>query len=81
MQAMVAIQKVDRKVVFSFVEDFPCHHTQWLGSARTDLHGLVALDFSSLTDYQQLVANQTYRGGVFLDLFFTNLPNFCSFGV
>lgn len=79
--AMARIQSVDSKAVFQFVGDFNCHHSEWLGSSRTDSHGVAARDFGSLSDCTQLVAGSTHRLGGVLDLVFSDVPDLCKVSV
>ena len=38
-----------------FVDNFNCHHSEWLGSRFTDAHGVAAFDFATVADCSQLV--------------------------
>ena len=58
---MGSIQSVDPKSVFSFVGDFNCHHSEWLGESITDAHGVGAFDFATVTNCSQLVNGPTHR--------------------
>ena len=77
LDAMGRIQSVDRRSVFCYVGDFNCHHTEWLGSPRTDGHGVAAYDFATVADCTQLVRGPTHRAGGTLDLIMTNVPDLC----
>ena len=77
MNSMARIQQEDSRAVFCFVGDFNSHHVEWLGSSRTDSHGVAARDFASLTDCRQLVTGATHQGGGVLDLVLTNVPDLC----
>lgn len=81
LDAMAKIQSVDSKAVFHFVGDFNCHHSEWLGSSRTDSHGVAARDFGSLSDCTQMVTGSTHRLGGVLDLVFTDVPDLCKVSV
>ena len=78
MSGMARIQLKDNRAVFCFVSDFHCYHNDWLGSSRTDSHGISARDFASLTDCRQLVTGATHRFGGVLDLVLTNVPDLCN---
>ena len=78
MSAMARVQEADHRAVFCFAGDFNCHHEEWLGSPRTDCHGVAARDFASLTDCSQLVNSPTHRQGGTLDLLLTNVPDLCN---
>ena len=79
--AMGRIQSADSKSVFQFLGDFNCHHEEWLGSTRTDSHGVAARDFSNLSDCTQMVTGSTHRLGGVLDLVFTDVPDLCKVSV
>ena len=77
LSSMGQIQSVDRKAVFCFLGDFNAHHTEYLGSTRTDSHGRNLLDFATSSDCRQLVTGPTHRLGGTLDLLLTNVPDLC----
>ena len=81
MQSVARIQESDRKANFCFLGDFNCHHSEWLGSSRTDSHGRSALDFSNTSGCTQLVTEATHRLGGVLDLVFTDTPGLCNVSV
>ena len=54
--------------------DFNCHHSEWLDSRVTNIHGVAAFDFATLTDCSHLVRWPTHRGGGILDLVLTDVP-------
>ena len=54
--------------------DFNCHHSDWLGSDRTDAHGRAAYDFVSVTNCSQLVRGPTHTDGGTLDLVMSDVP-------
>ena len=72
--AMGRIQSEDPKSDFGFVGDFNCHPSDWLGSNRTDSHGVAALDFATLTDCTQIVRRPTHQAGGVMDLVLINVP-------
>ena len=72
---MGLIQSKDPKSVFCFLCDFNCHHMEWLGSHRTDSHGIAALHFATLADCSQLVKEPTHCAGVVLDLVMSNVAD------
>ena len=77
LSAMGRIQSTDPKSAFCFLGDFNCHHMEWLGSPRTNAHGVAALDFATLSDCTQLVRGPTHRNGGTLDLILSNMPDLC----
>ena len=81
LEAMAKVQSVDSRSVFGFVGDFNCHHEEWLGSSRTDSHGVSARDFCNLSDCTQMVAGPTHRLGGVLDLVLTDVPDLCNVSV
>ena len=78
LESMGKIQSEDPKSVFLFIGDFNCHHSDWLGSFRTDPPGIAAHNFASLSDCSQLVQGATHRAGGVLDLVLTNVPDLCN---
>ena len=78
---MANIHSVDPKFDFCFVEDFNCHHSEWLESLMsmsiTDAHGVAAFDFATVADCSQLVNGPTHMVGGVLDLVLTNAPDLC----
>ena len=57
LDSMVRVQSVDDKTVFVFVGDANAHHSEWLESVSiTDRHGRDALDFCSLSGFDQWCA-------------------------
>ena len=74
---MGSIQSADPKSVFCFVGDFNCHHSEWLGSRITDIHGVGVFDFATVADCSQLVNEPTHRAGGVLDCILTNVPDLC----
>ena len=76
-EAMGSIQSVDPKSVFCFESDFNCHHSEWLGSAITDAHGVADFDFATVADCSQVVNGPTHSAGGVLDLVLTNVPDLC----
>ena len=74
---MGSIQSVDPKSAFCFVDDFNCHHSEWLRSRITDAYGVAAFDFATVADCSQLVNGPTHRAGGVLDLVLANVPDLC----
>ena len=76
-EAMGSIHLIDPKSVFSFVGDFNCHHSEWLGSRITDANGVAVFDFATVADCSQLVNGPTHRAGGVLNAVVTKNPNLC----
>ena len=61
--------------------DFNTHHTEWLGSTRTDPRGIEAYSFSLLNDLEQIIKHPTRvpdrhdQSSNILDLFLTTNPS------
>ena len=51
------------------------HHQEWLGSTTTNRHGVAALDFATVSGYDQLVVGPTHARGGTLDLLMTDVPD------
>ena len=62
---MSRIQSEDPKSAFCFVGDLNCHHSDCLGSNRTDSYGAAALDFGTLMNCALMVWGPTHRAGGF----------------
>ena len=58
-----------------FCGDLNGHHQEWLGSTTTNRHGVVALDFATVSGCDQLVIGPTHADGGTLNLFMTNVPD------
>ena len=75
LTAMAAVQAVDARASFLFVEDLNGHHQAWLGSTTTNRHGVAALDFATVSGCDQLVIGPTHARGGTLDLLMTEIPD------
>ena len=73
LEKMATIQGCDVKASFVFVGDFNAHQREWFSSAVTDTHGSAALDFSNLSNTDQLIRDPTHSAGGCLDLVFTDV--------
>ena len=63
---MATVKAEDVRASFLFVGDLNGHHQEWLGSTTTNLHGVAAFDFATVSGCDQLVVGPTYaRGGTF----------------
>ena len=70
-----AVQAADACAFFLFVGDLNGNHQEWLGSTTTNRHGVPALDFATVSGYDQLVIGPTHACGVTLDLLMTDVPD------
>ena len=75
LSAMSSIQEADNRAAFVFAGDLNAHHADWLGSARTDCHGVAARDFADVSGCDQIVSGPTHILGGTLDLLFTDVPD------
>ena len=57
--AMAAVQAVDVRASFLFISDLNGHHQERLGST-TNRHGIVALDFATVSGCDQQVTGPTH---------------------
>ena len=71
------IQFQDRKSAFYFFGNFYWHLSEWLGSSRTDVHGVATCDFNALSGCTQLVRCSTHRAGGILDLVMSDVLDLC----
>ena len=58
----------DARASFLFVGDSNGHHQEWLGSTTTNRHGVAAVDFATVSGYDQLVIDPTHAHRETLDL-------------
>ena len=72
---MAAVQAVDVRASFLFMGDLNGHHQEWLGSTRTNRHGVAALDFATASGCDQLVIGPTHARGGTLDLLMSDVPD------
>ena len=77
LESMGRIQSQDRKTAFCFFGDFKGHHSEWLGSSRTDVHGVATCDFAALSGCTQLVRGSIHHAGGILDLVMSDVPDLC----
>ena len=68
LTAIAAVQAADARASFLFVGDLNGHHQEWLGSSTTNRHGVAALDFTTVSGYDQLVIGPTHARVGTLDL-------------
>ena len=54
--------------------DLNSHHQEWLSSMTTNRHGVVAFDFTTVSDCDQLVVSPTHACAGTLDLLMTDVP-------
>lgn len=81
VSSMSSIQEADRRAAFIFTGDLIAHHAQWLGSARTDGHGVAARDFADISGCEQMVTGPTHLLGGTLDLLLTDVPDLVNVSV
>ena len=74
LTSVAAVQAKDMRACFLFVGDLNGHHQEWLGSATTNLHGVAAFDFATVSGCDQVVGPTHARGGT-LDLLITDVPD------
>ena len=60
LTAMAAVQVADALPSFLFVSDLNGNHQDWLGSTTTNLHGVAALNFATVSGCDQLVIGPTH---------------------
>ena len=63
LTAIAAVQAADVRASFLFVGDLNGHRQEWLGSTTTNRHGVVALDFATVSGCDQLVIGETHARG------------------
>ena len=68
------VQAVDGRALFLFMGDLNGHHQEWLGSTTMNRHGVVALDFATVSHCVQMVIGPTHIGAT-LDLQMTVVPD------
>ena len=51
------------------------HHKEWLGSTTTNRHGVVAIDFATVSGCDQQVIVPTHARGGTLELLMTDVPD------
>ena len=72
---MAAVQAEDFRASFLFVGDLNGHHREWFGSTTANRHGVVAVDFATVSSCDQLVVGPTHARGGTLDLLMTDVPD------
>ena len=75
LSAISEIQLSDKRASFVFCGDLNAHHSEWLGSPRTNVHGVAAFDFASSAGCLQIVNEPTHVAGGTLDLVLTDIPD------
>ena len=60
LTSMAAVQAEDVRTSFLFVCDLNGHHQAWLGSTTTNPHGVVAINFATVSGCDQLVVGTWY---------------------
>ena len=75
LTSMTAVQAEDVRASYLFVGDLNCHHQEWLGSTKSNLHEAAAYDFATVSGCDQLVVGPTHAHGVTLDLLMTDVPD------
>ena len=73
--AMASVQAADGRASFLFVGDLYGYHHEWFGSTTTNRHGVVALDFATVSGCDQLVIGATHARGGTLDVLMTDVPD------
>ena len=74
LTSAAAVQSDDMSASFLFVGDLNGHHQEWLGSITTNHHGVVAIDFATVSGCDQLIVGLTHARGGTLDLLMTDVP-------
>ena len=75
LTSTAAMQAENARASFLFVGHLNEDHYEWLGSTTPNQHGIVAIDFATVSGWDQLVVGSTQaRGGTF-DLLMTDVPN------
>ena len=75
LASTAAMQTEDIRASFLFVGDLNGNHQEWLGSTRTNCHGVAAFDFATVSGCDQLVVGPTHALGETLDLLMTDVPD------
>ena len=75
---MAVVQAEDVRASLLFVGDLNGHRQEWLGSTNTNLHGIAAFDFVTVSGCDQLVVGPTHAHGGTLDLLMTDVPDLVS---
>ena len=73
--SMAAMQAQDVRASFIFLGDLNDHYQEWFGSTTTNLHGVAAFDFATVSGCDQLVVGPTHVPGETLDLLMTDVPD------
>ena len=74
LTAMAKVPFVSRNASFLFVGDVNAHHSEWLGSSKTNLHERDARDLTSSLGCEMITEPTHIDGGV-LDLMLTDVPD------
>ena len=81
LTSMAAVQAADVRASFLFAGDLNGHHQEWLGSTTTNLYGIAAFDFATVSGCDQLVVGPTHARGGTLDLLMIDVPDLVGFSV
>ena len=69
------MQAADARASLLFVGDLNGHHLEWLGSSTTNRHGDAAIDFATVSGFDQLAIHPTHAREGTLDLLKTDVPD------
>ena len=69
------VQAEDVRASLQFVSDLNVHHQEWLGSTTTNLHGVAAFDFATVSGCDQLVVSPTHAYGGKFYLLMADVPD------
>ena len=72
---MADLQAADVRASFRFVGDLNDHHQEWMGTTTTNRHGVTALDYATVSGFDQLVVGPTHACGITVDLLMTDVPD------
>ena len=75
LTSMAAVQAEDVHASFLFLGDLNGHHQEWLGSIMSNIHGVAAFDFATVSGCDQFVVGPTHTRGGILDLLMTDVPD------
>ena len=75
LPSMADVQTEDIRASFLFVGDLNGHHQEWMGSSKTNRHGVLAFDFATVSGCDQLAVGPTHVRGGTLDLLMNDVPD------
>ena len=75
LTSMAAVRAEDVRASFLFAGDLNDHHQEWLGSATTNRHFVVAFDLTTVSGCDQLVVRLIHARGETLDFLMTDVPD------